>query len=169
MDGLTDKLDVGAGHLPRGTVNLDLYPEQSLHRQWGKTKIPMQKHSIPNFIRADAQHLPFKNSSFTEVYSSNTLEHVSDPWLMIREMIRVAKREVTLIIPHRFGRGSKDKPHTQFFTLKRVDGYVKSLHNPKVYFINGEITRWRGFLHEYLSLFRLPQEMKITIILQEQN
>lgn len=35
--------------------------------------------------------LPFRASSFDVVYSSNVLEHVSDPWLVAEEMLRVVK------------------------------------------------------------------------------
>lgn len=36
--------------------------------------------------------LPFADDTFDLCYSSNVLEHVSDPWLMADEMVRVTKR-----------------------------------------------------------------------------
>lgn len=43
------------------------------------------------FVRADGQQLPFADSSFDVVYSSNVAEHIPQPWTMGEEMIRVAR------------------------------------------------------------------------------
>lgn len=43
-------------------------------------------------VVGSGMQLPFANESFDVCYSSNVLEHVSDPWLMADEMVRVTKR-----------------------------------------------------------------------------
>jgi len=48
---------------------------------------PKQKQE--NFVRCDAHHLPFRDKSFQLVYCHNVLEHVLDPWKVLREMKRV--------------------------------------------------------------------------------
>lgn len=51
-------------------------------------------------IRADAAHLPFKNSSFDLVYTSSLLHHIKDPLLVdktISEMARVSKKNICVI------------------------------------------------------------------------
>lgn len=44
-----------------------------------------------NTVIGDGMNLPFGDDSFDLCYSSNVLEHVSDPWRMAEEMIRVTK------------------------------------------------------------------------------
>ena len=43
-------------------------------------------------VEADAQDLPFKDSSFDYVLCAHVLEHVEDPGRMLRELMRVARR-----------------------------------------------------------------------------
>ena len=44
---------------------------------------------IPNFIRSDAERLPFKGSCFTEVYASHVIEHLKNPLKFLSEVRRV--------------------------------------------------------------------------------
>lgn len=44
-----------------------------------------------NTVIGSGMELPFAADSLDLVYSSNVLEHVSDPWLMADEMLRVAR------------------------------------------------------------------------------
>jgi SAM-dependent methyltransferase len=45
----------------------------------------------PGMIRASGTALPVRTSSVDVCYSSNVLEHVSRPWLMLDEMVRVTR------------------------------------------------------------------------------
>jgi SAM-dependent methyltransferase len=45
----------------------------------------------PRTVLASGDALPFGGGSFDVVYSSNVLEHVSDPWAMADEMVRVTR------------------------------------------------------------------------------
>jgi SAM-dependent methyltransferase len=42
-------------------------------------------------VVGDGMNLPFADGAFDLCYSSNVLEHVSDPWQMADEMLRVTK------------------------------------------------------------------------------
>lgn len=42
-------------------------------------------------VIGSGMQLPFRDGSVDVTYSSNVLEHVSDPWLMAREMVRVTR------------------------------------------------------------------------------
>lgn len=42
-------------------------------------------------VIGSGMQLPFRDACVDVAYSSNVLEHVSDPWLMAREMLRVTK------------------------------------------------------------------------------
>ncbi len=46
--------------------------------------------TIPNFIQADASHLPFKDGSFDVAVLSEILEHVEDPVAALNEAQRIA-------------------------------------------------------------------------------
>lgn len=42
-------------------------------------------------VRGDGRHLPFADNSFDLVFSSNVVEHISSPWDMCAEMLRVVR------------------------------------------------------------------------------
>ena len=90
------KLDVGCGNFPRGDVNIDLRGAGSVHR-FCRDKIRVK--AIKNFVRADAEHLPFRNKIFPESISSHSIEHVKNPVRMISEMKRVTRGTVNVISP----------------------------------------------------------------------
>jgi SAM-dependent methyltransferase len=46
---------------------------------------------VPGTVVGSGMNLPFADGSVDVCYSSNVLEHVSDPWLMADEMLRVTK------------------------------------------------------------------------------
>lgn len=47
--------------------------------------------SVANSVRGDGMNLPIRSDSVDIAYSSNVAEHVSDPWRMGEEMLRVTK------------------------------------------------------------------------------
>ena len=51
----------------------------------------------PRTVQGSGTSLPFPDECFDVVYSSNVLEHVSDPWAMADEMVRVARVGGTII------------------------------------------------------------------------
>jgi len=79
-------LDVGCGSHPRGDVNIDLYTGISPHH-----RNPIQPRIIPNFILADAQHLPIRSATFKLALCSHVLEHLSEPLKAIRELAQAAE------------------------------------------------------------------------------
>lgn len=54
----------------------------------------------PNMIRASGTELPVRSGSVDIAYSSNVLEHVDKPWLMLQEMCRVTKRGGTIFVSY---------------------------------------------------------------------
>lgn len=108
-------LDVGCGSKPKGDVNIDFF-RGGLNPQTGDQIQGefMSPKKTRNFIVADAMHLPFKDESFNVVFSSHTIEHVRSPFLMLREMCRVAKRKVIVRFPHRKGSGAVMPYHLNY-------------------------------------------------------
>jgi SAM-dependent methyltransferase len=46
---------------------------------------------MPGTVLGSGMQLPFQDDSFGATYSSNVLEHVSEPWTMADEMVRVTE------------------------------------------------------------------------------
>jgi ubiquinone/menaquinone biosynthesis C-methylase UbiE len=154
------KLDIGAGHRACGDVNVDLYPDETFHRNTeDKKPVKCKTHLIPNFVKADGQHLPFKDDCFDEVNSSHVLEHVQNPVLMVREMMRVSKDHVSIIVPHRFGKYAKQKCHIHYFNNKWFARVLGGF--PEVYSWTTEQST-RGFPTETFSLLRLPNQITVS-------
>ena len=85
-------LDVGCGAHPIGDVNVDLMLEDS-DQKWDQ--IPR----CQNFVRADVRYLPFKSRCFDLVYCSHMLEHLEKPLEALRELKRVSRKKVAVILP----------------------------------------------------------------------
>ena len=105
-------LDCGCGHAMKGTVNVDLHPEETEHRGEGGRINPHGKL----FVKADIHHLPFPSHFFNIAVANHLLEHLEDPEVAIAEMIRVA-REIRISVPHRFTirSGYRQKSHKHKF------------------------------------------------------
>jgi len=147
-------LDVGCGDKPHGTVNCDIYKYLNPQILANKnTLTPMDHQHIRNFILCDGEYLPFKNKSFDIAYSSHTIEHCEKPTKFIKEMIRVARKEVVIVCPHRFNRGAKGKYHKHYFNVKWFSKVLKNY----VYDIE---QRFRPFLPF------LAYEIRVRIVLR---
>jgi SAM-dependent methyltransferase len=75
-------LDIGCGARAMGTYNLDAYVPDPLP---------------PNFVLGTADRLPFLAKSFDAVVSRYVIEHVTDPPQFVRDCVRLARREVTIV------------------------------------------------------------------------
>jgi ubiquinone/menaquinone biosynthesis C-methylase UbiE len=66
-----------------------------------------KKNRVPanTILQAVGEHLPFRDCSFDVVYSVAVLHHVRHPNVIVREMLRVARRAVIIIDGNRFGQG----------------------------------------------------------------
>lgn len=152
-------LDVGCGRQPRGDVNVDLFIEETPHREKYPGKITSK--NTPNFVRADGQHLPFRDSMFETVLSSETIEHVDRPFLFLSELIRVSNNKVMLTTPHRFVR-RMNPFHKQHFTIKWFDKALRKLG------ISGQnfrirILKYSYLPHPYFPLVRLPRNILVEV------
>lgn len=58
--------------------------------------------SHPRFTRGDANRLPFKNSTFDTVVAGEIVEHISDPVILIKELIRVSKNKIVITVPNEY-------------------------------------------------------------------
>ena len=87
-------LDVGCGSRFKGDVNTDIF-----RGGWNRQEADQYKgefvdpHKIPNFVVASAEFLPSMDNYFDVVLSCHTIEHVSNPFRMLAELVRVSKRK----------------------------------------------------------------------------
>jgi SAM-dependent methyltransferase len=71
---------------------------------WGRAK--------PVDIVADGDRLPLADKSVDFVFASHVIEHFPDPIAALEEWIRVARRYVVLVVPHRDRTFDRDRPVT---------------------------------------------------------
>jgi len=152
-------LDVGCGVQPKGDVNVDLYVKKPNPHITSHPIIEPKK--IPNFVLADACHLPFRDGSFKHVHSSHVIEHVENPFLMLRELLRVSSGTVEIYTPHRLHR-IDNRTHKSHFTKTWFYKALTKLGvQPKDFKI--EISAWDFYPHTFIPLVRLPRELKVQI------
>jgi len=150
-------LDVGCGVQPKGDVNVDLYVKKPNPHITSHPIIEPKK--IPNFILADACHLPFRDCSFEHVHSSHVIEHVENPFLMLRELLRDSSRIVEIYTPHRLHRIENHKSHfTKTWFYKALTKLGVQPENFKI-----EVSAWDFYPHIFIPLVRLPREIKVQI------
>lgn len=150
-------LDVGCGSRPRGDVNVDLRsPKYAAPRHF-----TLHPKKIRNFVLADVQHLPFQDETFHLVFSSHVIEHVENPVLMLKEIIRVAKDLAIIKCPHRCNR-EQSKYHRNFFNVQWFDRILSQLKGvcPIYYEIH---TAQRKYPHHLIPILNLPWELKVEI------
>lgn len=71
-------------------------------------------------VVCDVCHLPFKDKSFEKVYASHVLEHLDNPILAIKEMIRVSRKIIVIKVPHIISKVAKQATALPFDTHKNV-------------------------------------------------
>ena len=160
------KIDIGCGHHPSGDVNCDLFIRDIGHR--GEKKlINLDAKKIKNFLVCDAQYLPFRDSVFDEVYSHHVIEHLRNPYLFLKETIRISKDKVIIICPHRYGDRVINLFHGKWNNTFHLHYLNKKwfFEQLKNYLVGYDIkyTRFVYLPFFPFCLFCLPLEMKIKI------
>jgi SAM-dependent methyltransferase len=69
-------------------------------------------HAVKVDVVAPGDELPFDESSYDFVFSSHVIEHFPDPIKALYEWVRVARRYVVVIAPHRNRTFDIDNPLT---------------------------------------------------------
>jgi ubiquinone/menaquinone biosynthesis C-methylase UbiE len=49
-------------------------------------------------VQSDAEHLPFKNSSFDKIVSTEVIEHILHPLALLEEIERVSRKDTVIVI-----------------------------------------------------------------------
>ncbi len=117
LDGLTGLEIGGAAHNAFGldTLNVDRIshtsPEFATYRD---EQMRLCGEVMPVDIVAPGDRLPVKDKSYDFVISSHVIEHFYDPIGAIKEWMRVARKYIYMIVPHRDALESdREKPLTE--------------------------------------------------------
>jgi len=93
-------LDVGCGDRPKGNVNLDLSKGKTSGLQGFRGKI--NPSSTLNFVQGTVYNLPFRDNAFNKVLCHHLLEHLEEPKQAVKELVRVSKNSVEIIVPYKW-------------------------------------------------------------------
>jgi hypothetical protein len=164
-------LDVGCGGSPKGSVNCDWSLSDSEgHRGLIEADHKIDPKLISNFVLADACFLPFKEAVFTEVISSQVIEHVPNPFLMLKELTRVSKCFVRVETVNRFGERFETflKPkRRQWVVDHHINRFNRRWWNDAANRLNCRIIRsyelgYFCFPNTYFVLFRWPTSIGVV-------
>lgn len=164
-----ESLDVGCGDSPIGEVNCDLYTEDIFnHRNLNNNALNVK--AIKNFVICDCQKLPFRDNSFVIVYCRQVIEHLKQPLILLKELLRVSTFRVIIETVHYIGEKA-----FSFLNVKRKT-WFKQHHISKFnrtwfvyasHYLNCRVAKSRilsytSFPHNLFG-FHLPYEIQITL------
>lgn len=166
------KLDVGCGNRPEGDVNCDLYITDVGHRTAKRNSLSVDRSrsdfhidfkQVPNFVLCDAMHLPFRTGCFDEVVSNSVIEHISEPQMFLKELLRVSSFQVTILCPHRLGEAISGGLHNRFHLQHLNISWFSKV--AKIYgcMVKAEIRRYRYLPFDFFPLFRFPRDLTVTL------
>jgi len=110
-------------------------------------------------VLGDALHLPFRDKIFKKVFCYHAIEHVSNPYRVLQELLRVSNDRVEIRCPHRFSKHAKMPYHRHYFTRTWFARALKD-HRYKI-----TVTYWCP-LRGWLGFIRLPHEIRIEVLLK---
>jgi SAM-dependent methyltransferase len=101
LDGLKG-VEIGAASHNRfflDAINVDRFPDSGTAYKRLERRISW--HTAPVDVVANGDELPFPEDSHDFVFSSHVIEHFPDPVKALYEWVRVARRYVVAVVPHR--------------------------------------------------------------------
>lgn len=116
-------LDVGCGN---GFLSRQIYEKYKIEVTGIDIIAPKNDDDI-TYLKGEAENIPFENSSFETVICSHTLEHIPDILRAIKEIRRVAKKRIILIVPREREYKYTFNLHVHFFPYSH--SFHKLLNN----------------------------------------
>jgi SAM-dependent methyltransferase len=119
LDGLRG-IEIGASaHNDYGldALNVDRYASMDTKFKEEEWSLCGRKRPVDLVAPGDA--LPFADDSVDFVFASHVIEHFPDPIGALEEWVRVARRYVVLVVPHRERTFDRDRPLTPVAELTR--------------------------------------------------
>jgi ubiquinone/menaquinone biosynthesis C-methylase UbiE len=148
--GSSRVLDVGCGNIDvAGHVYCHFRLRQKYENVYG---IDVNPGQLENVIKASAMKIPFADQSIEYVVSFDGIEHIKDYSEVIKEMLRVAKRRVIIIVPTTKNRYIRPLFNFIRRMLRGVDNFIFQGHYYEFY--PSEIYKFKGqnFLCKEIAL-----------------
>jgi ubiquinone/menaquinone biosynthesis C-methylase UbiE len=89
-------------------TNVDIHSLEDKRKESGNPALV-----IPNFVQADANHLPFEKQEFDTAILGEILEHMDDPVQTLNEAQRIAKI-IIFSVPNEYQWSEEKKPFTHY-------------------------------------------------------
>jgi SAM-dependent methyltransferase len=112
LDGLKGVEIGAASHNPfyLDAINVDRYPDDET--VYKRLERRLSRGTARVDVVANGDELPFDDDSHDFVFSSHVIEHFPDPVKALYEWVRVARRYVVAVVPHRDRTFDADRPLT---------------------------------------------------------
>lgn len=141
LDGLKG-LEIGASSQNQfglsGCLYLD-YSDNTKNSYFGQMQLRDTGLIYPVDVVGDGELLPFKDGSFDYVINSHVLEHIWDVKSAIDEWMRVSRKFVFIVVPHKDRCGESDRPtYTAEIAMSRYKA-----PRPKHHSIEEHLASWR--------------------------
>jgi SAM-dependent methyltransferase len=127
-------VEIGAASQNRfflDAINVDRYADANTAYKQVEKKLMGRVAKVD--VVAPGDDLPFDDDSYDFVFASHVIEHFPDPIKALREWVRVSRRYVVAIVPHRDRTFDRDRP------LSTVD---ELLERNRTGFTSDEDTHW---------------------------
>jgi SAM-dependent methyltransferase len=131
-------------------INVDRYPtDDTVYKQ--------RERDLEGWMRqvdvvAPGDRLPFADDAYDFVFASHVLEHIPDPIAALQDWLRVARRWVVVILPHRDRTFDRDRDLTPV-------GELQDRHRSG--FTSGEDRHWSVWTCE--SFLELCEELGLAV------
>jgi SAM-dependent methyltransferase len=91
-------------------INVDRYESTNTVYKQEERRVARRIRHVD--LVAPGDDLPFKDDAVDFVLASHVIEHIPDPIRALKEWVRVARRYVFLVVPHRDRTFDRDRPVT---------------------------------------------------------
>jgi len=119
-------LDLGSSE--NYSINPSLFPKNS-----EVYALDFRPPKGPRSVKGDASTIPFKSNTFDIVVASELLEHVASPSKVVREIVRVLKKDGMVFVTTPWLWELLREPHFQLFAYPMVKRYSKKGNVPRFY------------------------------------
>lgn len=162
-------LNVGCGNRTFQDVNVDLYIKDIYdHRNKDCDVLDFKK--IPNFVLCDGCFLPFQDNSFEYVVSQQVIEHIENPFLFLKELVRVSSHKIKIETVHKIGerifaskqeRKWQKEHHISHFN---PSWFVKAGKKLNIKNVSGYVIHYRIFPNDIVRLIHFPYEIGFDLL-----
>jgi SAM-dependent methyltransferase len=153
LTGLTGIEIGGSAHNDYGldAMNVDRFGEMDTIYKQEEWRLAGRKRRVD--IVAPGDDLPFADDVFDFVFASHVIEHFADPIRALQEWVRVTRKYVVLVVPHRDRTFDSDRQLTTTAELLRRHASATSASSE---------AHWSVWTHE--SFLELCRDLGLNVV-----